>query len=242
MKRLIVLMAMMPFAGQAQSLLGGKNAVKVNLSSLAFGNYHFTYERSILKKLSISISYRTMPKRNLPLEKLTEDYIDDPNLNLGRFEMGNTAITPELRLYLGAGRMKGFYIAPYARFASFDFTVPVKYQSPIGTKDADFAGKIKSTSGGIMFGVQHTIFKKLLLDIWILGGHYGSSSGDLVATFPTALTPTEQSSLRDAINGIDVKPFEIKGTVDPSGKFATIQSDGPWAGIRALGLSLGFKF
>ena len=38
--------------------------------------------------------------------------------------------------------------------------MPIKYSTPLGVKDADFVGKIKSTSGGLMFGTQYQILKK----------------------------------------------------------------------------------
>jgi hypothetical protein len=245
MKKIIILLAVIPAFAQAQ-LLGGKNIIKANLSSLAFGNYHATFERAILKKMSISVSYRYGEKKALPLEKLTRDFIDDPNLNFGRFMLGNSAITPELRLYLGMGKMKGFYVAPYARFANFDFTIPVKYQTGFNaTPEADFVGTIKSTSYGVMFGTQYQILKKLVLDIWIVGGHYGTSSGELIADIsknPAPIGSSERTSLQNAINGLDLSPFKVTGTIAADGRSATLLSDGPWAGVRGLGLSLGFRF
>ncbi len=246
MKKLILLFLLLPTLINAQSLIGGKNIIKANLSSLALGNYHLTYERAFLKRMSLSISYRTMPKKSVPLQKTLENYINDPNLNIGRFELGNTAITPELRIYIGTGKMKGFYVAPYARFATFDFTVPVKYQTSASTAEADFVGTIKSTSGGMMIGTQHQILKKLVLDIWIIGGHFGSSTGNLLATFPNSpggqLSPSEKASLEANIAKLNVAPFKIKGTVASDLRSATIISDGPWAGIRGLGISLGLRF
>lgn len=246
MKKLLVLLAFVPFMGQSQSLIGGKNIVKANLSSLALGNYHLTYERSLLKRMSISLSYRYMAKKVLPLKSLLDSYVDNSDVDFGNFEMGNTAITPELRLYLGTGKMKGFYIAPYARFASFDLSVPVKYTassipgSP--TKYATFSGKIKSTSGGLMIGTQHQIFNKLVLDIWIIGGHYGSSTGDLNAVITPAMTPIEQSSLQSTLNDLkEIGPFKFEGKVTSS-TTAVATSTGPWAGVRALGITLGFRF
>lgn len=246
MKKILLIIAVFPAFAQAQ-LLGGKNIIKANLSSLAFGNYHATFERAILKKMSLSISYRYGEKKALPIEQITKDFIDDPNLNFGRFMLGNSAITPELRLYLGMGKMKGFYVAPYARFANFDFTIPIKYQTGFGNfADADFVGTIKSTSYGVMFGTQYQILKKLVLDIWIVGGHYGTSSGDLIATFPNLpngqLTASQRTSLEQAIQDIDVSPFKLKGTIAADNKSGTIISDGPWAGVRGAGLSLGFRF
>jgi len=245
MKKIILLFALLPVLGKSQSLIGGKNIVKANLSSLAFGNYHATFERSILKKMSLSVSYRYGAKKALPIQETVSKYFDDPNLNLGRFELGNSAITPELRLYLGLGKMKGFYIAPYARFATFDFTMPIKYSTPLGVKDADFVGKIKSTSGGLMFGTQYQILKKLVLDIWIVGGHYGTSKGELVADIsknPAPVGSSERTSLQNAINGLDLSPFKVTGTIAADGRSATLISDGPWAGVRALGFSLGLRF
>jgi len=242
MKKLILLFVFIPFLSNAQ-LLAGKNKIKVNLSSLAFNNYHATYERSLTKRLSISLSYRYMSKQHIPLENAVKNYVDDPNLDLGTFMMGNNAITPELRLYTGKG--KGFYVAFYGRMANFDFTVPLKYQSSITSSPntANFDGIIKSTSGGIMFGIQHNIAKALVLDFWILGAHYGSSSGNLVASnFDHTLTAYERQSLQNAINNFDASPFKIKGSVATDGKSAYIESDGPWAGVRGLGLSLGIKF
>lgn len=243
MKKLILLFVFIPFLSNAQ-LLAGKNKIKVNLSSLAFNNYHATYERSLTKRLSISLSYRYMSKQHIPLEDAVKNYVDDPNLDLGTFMMGNNAITPELRLYTGKG--KGFYVAFYGRMANFDFTVPLKYQSTITgtTSTANFDGIIKSTSGGIMFGIQHNIAKALVLDFWILGAHYGSSSGKLVANnFSPALSnQQERDALKKSINDFDASPFKIKGDVAADGKSAYIESDGPWAGVRGLGLSLGIKF
>lgn len=228
-----------------------KNAVKVNLSSLAIRNYHVQYERKILPKMTLNLGVRIMPKGGLPMEgtfkSLLPELFEDENLNIGAFEIGNTAITPEFRFYLSKKAMKGFYIAPYARYASFDLSVPIKYEyDDPATPTTDkvdktgvFNGKITSFSGGLMFGTQFNIAKKLVLDIWWIGGHYGSSKGDLnlVTSLPT---PQERDALRNTLNDFDPSPFKFENTVTANG--ATIKSDGPWAGIRGLGINLGFKF
>lgn len=243
MKKLLGLLLLAPFLTQAQ--LGGKTIVKANLSSLALKNYHATIERSLTKKISLSVSYRFQPKGATPLQSQLENLVDDPDFNIGRFQLGNNAITPELRIYFGKGRMKGFYIAPYARFATFDLTAPVKYNSssvPGAKKDADFSGKIKSTSGGIMFGIQHQLAKKLVLDFWILGAHYGSSTGQMDAIITPAMTTLEQQSLQQSIDDFkEAGPFKFEGKVTSS-TAAYIKSTGPWAGIRGAMLSLGFRF
>jgi hypothetical protein len=225
-----------------------KNAVKVNLSSLALKNYHVQYERKILPKITLNLGVRIMPKGNLPLQSTLEKYagLDDPDLEIGLFKMGNTAITVEPRIYLSKAAMKGFYIAPYARYASFDLTLPFKYtyddpspMIPTQTKTALFNGKINSFSGGLMFGTQFNLGKRIVLDIWWIGGHYGNSNGDL--RFDVALPSNEeQNAVRNSISDFDPSPFEFESTVNAQG--AVIKSTGPWAGLRALGINLGIRF
>ncbi|NCT93738.1 MAG: DUF3575 domain-containing protein [Chitinophagaceae bacterium] len=244
MKKMLMLLLCIPFLSEAQvPVLSGKNIVKLNLSSLVAKNFHITYERKIAGRISASLGFRTMAKGSLPFKSTFESLLDGTDFNFNKFELGNTAFTPEVRLYLGKGNLRGFYVAPYMRFASFDVTAPIKYTYNNGsgnvTEEAPVSGKIKSTSAGIMFGTQYRIFKVLTLDIWIIGGHYGSSKGDLslIKSFPTQ---QERDALQQEINSLDAKPFKFKGTVTSTGAF--VQSDGPWAGVRGLGVNIGFRF
>lgn len=242
---MFLLLLCIPFFADAQvPVLSGKNIFKLNVSSLAAKNFHLTYERKLTGRISASLGFRTMAKSTLPFKSAFESIVDESDFNLNEFKMGNTAFTPEIRFYLGKGNLRGFYVAPYLRFATFDITAPIKYTYNNGsgntTTEAPLSGKITSTSGGIMFGTQHRIFKVLVLDIWIIGGHYGKSKGDLavVKSFPTQ---QERDALKQELDNIDASPFKFKNAnVTATG--ATIQSDGPWAGIRGLGINLGFRF
>lgn len=245
MKKWLVLLLCIPFVSEAQvPVLSGKNIVKLNLSSLVAKNFHLTYERKLTGRISASLGFRTMAKGSLPFKSTFESLVDGTDFNFNKFEMGNTAFTPEIRFYLGKGNLRGFYVAPYLRFASFDITAPIKYTYNSGsgnvTDEAPVAGKIKSTSGGIMFGTQHRIFKVLTLDIWIIGGHYGSSNGDLRVT-KAFNTQQERDAVKAELDGIDAKPFKFKNAVVTS-TGASIQADGPWAGIRGAGINIGFRF
>jgi hypothetical protein len=246
MRKLVPLfLLLVPVLATAQ-----KNAVKVNLSSLAIRNYHVSYERQIAPKITFNLGVRVMPKGGLPMEEtfknLLPELFEDENLNIGAFEIGNTAITPEFRFYLSKKAMKGFYIAPYARYSSFNLAVPIKYEyteTSTGTnykKEAIFDGKITAFSGGLMLGTQFNIAKKLVLDIWWIGGHYGSSKGDLDFKPTTPFTNDEQNAIRSTLNDFDPSPFKFENTVTANS--ANIKSDGPWAGLRGLGINLGFKF
>ena len=233
----------------AQKLIGGNNIIKGNLTSFALKNYQLTYERSLNHFMSVSASYRYMPKGSLPLQAIAKKYIDNPAINFDLFQMGNNALTFESRFYLGLQKMSGFYIAPYLRFADFDLGVPIAYTyTPEGsfiaptpiTKTADLNGVIKSTSYGAYIGLQKQLLTKLVLDIWFIGGHFGSSNGSLNFIAPEKLPTPAIDALQKVLDDTKVNPFEIKSKVNQNG--ATADMKGPWAGFRGLGISLGLRF
>ncbi len=236
----------------------GKNIFKINLSSLTLNNYSVGYERQIAKNVSFSLGFRYMPKAIIPYASKLQDAVNNSDINFNLFQMGNYAITPEFRFYAHKN-MRGFYIAPYARYTDFDVTLPVKYSVTQNgqtiKEDALFSGHITSLNGGLLLGTQHNLGKNIIIDIWILGVHGGSSNGNLLATFSPPLSndpapPGYQNpvqSLQSAIDGIKADPFTITGKVnlDPGGKTAssaTLNSNGPWYGVRGLGINLGIRF
>jgi hypothetical protein len=237
MKKLTFLLMFAPIALLAQD---GRNIIKTNLSSIALKNYSFTYERAITKRISLSLGYRFMPTTIVPLQDFVNRYLDNPSINVGAISMGNYAITPEVRFYLGKGVLHGLYGAAYGRFANFNIGAPITYSSSLATETATFSGNIKSSSGGLMIGVQHNIAKILVLDIWIIGGHYGGSSGNLVFTSDHPLNSYEQQTLLQNLKNTNTKPFEFTYTVNANGGTAT--STGPWAGVRGAGINLGIRF
>ena len=248
-KVLFILASLTTLQVNAQKLIGGKNIIKGNLTSFALKNYHLSFERSLNHFMSVSASYRYMPKGSLPLQAIAKKYIDNPAINFDLFQMGNNALTFESIFYLGLQKMSGFYIAPYARFADFDLSVPVEYTyTPEGsfiaptpiTKSANLDGLIKSTSYGAYIGLQKQLLTKLVIDIWFIGGHFGSSNGTLNFIAPEKLPTQAVSALQKALDNTKVSPFEITSKVNQNG--ATADMKGPWAGFRGLGISLGLRF
>src|SRR6478609_9304696 len=240
MRKTVLILLCLPLFGRAQSLFGGNNIVKWNTTSTIFRNYSFTYERNLFKHVSLSLNFRTMPKGTLPFQSQLAKVIETDDINFGSVQIGNIAWTPELRIYLGKGKLKGFYFGPYVRFASFDMSVPISYQNVAGNEvPAVFGGTIKSTSAGLLIGWQFQLLEKLVLDFQIAGGHYGSSSGTLTFTPTTPLTPLEQAYLQKNLNDINPGPFKFSSSVNANG--AVIHPSG-WAGVRALNLGLGFRF
>jgi hypothetical protein len=233
-----------------QKLIGGDNIIKTNISADALNNLNISYERNILPFVSIMASYRTMPLSSLPLKSIAKNFIKTDAIDFDQFKIGNNAITLESRFYLGIQKMSGFYIAPYYRSANFDLDLPVAYTYSTGipnvpaiTQSAKFNGSLRSQSLGVYVGMQFQLLTKLVIDFWMVGGHYGSTNGSLDFIPPTASTPLPdlaQQALQKSLNDIKASPFTIKSTVNAYGAKADLT--GPWAGFRGAGLTLGLRF
>jgi len=247
-KILMALLVIMAVQAKSQSLIGGKNIIKTNLSSDILNNYNLTYERSLNHFMSVSLSYRMMPKSTLPFKSTIKSYLDSytnsSDINLDDFQIGNTAMTLEARFYLGLQKMSGFYIAPYIRRSNFDLSVPINYKADPASSNTEsvgtFNGNISANAVGAYFGVQYQILTKVVLDLWIAGGSYGTSSGVLKFTSTTPLPDLAQSSLKEGLDQIKADPFKLKSTVNANG--GTADMSGPWAGFRGLGLTVGIRF
>ena len=239
------------FNASSQSLIGGDNILKTNLSADAINNYNLTFEKSINHFFSLSVNYKKMPLSKLPLQALAKKFIDNPNINFDNFKFGNTTITFEGRFYLGLSKMSGFYIAPYIRYGNYDLSVPINYtyipekpspniSLPPVPVNANLDGTIRTQSYGAHVGMQFQLLTKLVLDISFIGGHYGTSTGKLNFIAPIDFPQPAQVELQRILDNTKANPFTLKSVVNAHG--ATTDTEGPWAGIRGLGIGLGLRF
>jgi hypothetical protein len=224
------------------------NIVKVNLMALALKNYSFQYERVLTKKISVAVGIRSMPTGALPLQDLFVDQIADGDpdreAEIRALKVGNFAITPEVRFYLNKkGYGRGFYIAPYYRYAKFKSEeFPVDYETgPSSSNTIKLKGDIVTHSGGLMIGAQWHLGKVVTLDWWIIGAHYGKSKGTLNGIPSTPLTNEEQENIRNEIEAIALEIPLTKITAEVNANSVKAIMDGPWGGVRA-GLTIGIKF
>ena len=128
MKKIFLLFfIVIAFNASSQSLIGGDNILKTNLSADAINNYNITFEKSINHFISLSVNYKNMPLSKLPLKAITKQFIKNPDIDFDNFKIGNTTITFEGRFYLGLSKMSGFYIGPYIRYGNYDLSVPASY-------------------------------------------------------------------------------------------------------------------
>lgn len=253
MKKSILLVAMLllaisPVVAQTKndSIVIPKNNFKISLTSLAFKNIQLQYERSVSKRIGIVLGYSFIPSGALPFQKTINDFASDNQDTQGIFEnatLGYTAITPEVRFYLGKGYGKGFYIAPFYRNVKYDisninFTFDT---SQVGATQENLAvgGKLTANSFGLQLGAQFNLGKHFILDWWIVGPHYGTSDGNFQGVTNRDLTVGEQEELRNQLEDIELPLSDVTSTVTARG--ATIKVSGPWGGIRS-GLSFGYRF
>ena len=232
-------------AQQKAPLSPKKNLVKVNLTSLPLNNYNGQLERVLGKKISIALSYRFMPLGNVPLkDNIVNIANGDANMQktFDQFLISNNALTPELRWYPGKrGYGKGFYIAPFIRFANFHGEgIKIEFTPVNGVTDnISLSGDVKSTTYGLMLGAQWFLGKRLCLDWQIIGPHYGRGTGTLRGISSFTLSKSEQDAIRDATKNVEIPMTTVNSEVGSNS--LKLSLDGPWAGIRA-GISLGFRF
>lgn len=226
----------------------GKNLIKVNVTSLALKNVSLQYERAIAKKISFGMGVRFMPDGSIPFRSFAKELVqsdevdDDISKQIDNFRLGNFALTPEIRFYMGKEVFRGFYIAPFARYATFNVNFPFILEGEDGnnqptSEEINLKGNLNTIAGGILFGAQWKLGKQIYLDWSILGPHFGKATGNISGR--KSLTPEEQDELRTQLDDLDIPFVKFESKVDASG--ADVKVDGPWAGIRA-GITLGFRF
>lgn len=217
------------------------NIIKTNITAYAFRNINITYERAISKKFSVSAGINMMPSGNIPF---MNSFIKEGADEVSDVKVSNTAFTIEARYYLGAGYGRGFYIAPYYRYTSLkadNFTYNYKDSTTGQVIPLDISGKANAHSGGILLGAQWAIGKQKnwVLDLWIVGAHYGAGSGRFEGIARSLLLPHQQNDMKVEVEGFGIPLIKYKVSADSKGVYADI--DGPWAGLRS-GLSVGYRF
>lgn len=213
------------------------NIVKTNVTAFAFRNVNLTYERVINQKFSVAVGFGTVSKGSVPF---MNSFVKDNELS--DVEVGVTNFTIEPRIYLGKGYGRGFYLAPYYRFTSFNAdNIKLDKNYGLGNVPVKISGKATGNSAGLMVGAQWFLGKSQnwVLDWWMVGAHYGKGKGDFRGDSSRPLSPIEQQELKKELDNLDIPFVKYSTTTDANG--ATINVDGPWAGLRS-GVSLGYRF
>lgn len=221
------------------NLINRKNLIKLNGLALSTGTVSIQYERLITEKFTIAANVNYMPKEKLPFLSSIESLIDDAETNkqIKNAKLGSFSFTPEAKYYFGKEEFKGFYIAPFIRFASYNLDLPISYDYEGNKESINIDGKVNTFSAGLAFGAQWKLSKDFYLDWLILGPHYGSSNGDLSGN--RTLNQEEQDAVNKSLKDLDIPMVDYSYEVNSQGAKAKLS--GPWAGIRTS-LSIGYRF
>ena len=224
-----------------------KNNIKMNIPGMIlFNNYHFSYERMLTRKISVTGSFRLMPTKSVTSttlgKKVAEKFINASDYN--DVTASNKAYTLECRFYGGKHPgARGFYFALYGRYTDFDIYYPYDFYSETNQHYLiPLNSTIHGIGGGIGMGAQWLIAKRITLDWNISGAHFGSLNGNAAGkTDLSSLSEKDKQKLEEDINSlIDISGKKyISSTVTNEGVQATIK--GPFIGIKT-GISIGIAF
>lgn len=231
---------------QQDTVAAGKNIVKFNLTNIALKHYVVQYERMVGKRQSFGISLGISPNVSLPFRQLIIDNYggnqDTRNaIRLTRYN--KISITPEYRFYLGKkAAPAGLYIAPFARYMhtginqNYSFT-PENDNLYV----AHVNGKISGIGGGVMLGAQWALSKNLTLDWFIVGPFIGALHSNIKGTGDMSyLSDDDKAYIKNDIESIDIPLWDVNATVDND--LVDVKIKGPFYGIRAFGINIGYRF
>ena len=229
-----------------------KNSVKLNLSSLVFNNYSFSYERSFNRKFSFVVGFSAMPQKrvtSLPVvDKALDNWLEEDHDFMKDFDaisVGSNALTGELRYYTGKHPgARGFYVSLYGRYTNANIDYLHEYETSDKVYHIPFDGKLQGIGGGLMIGAQWLVAKRFTLDWYILGAHYGNTSIDLPAKANlSSMSAGDKASLKHDIESLNEdfnEKTSLKATVTDQG--VDVKGDGPFAGFRGFGINVGYTF
>ena len=233
------------------TIIRPKNLVKFNLSPALVNSYVFQYERVISPKQSIALSFGFSPKTDLPFQKiLLNRYGDNED---ARNAIENTHFkkynaTLEYRFYIGRVAPAGFYIAPFLRYLNMQMNQTYRFTPAENQQHtAVVTGKFNGVGLGALLGYQLLIKKNFGFDFWIAGPFYGPTmKANFHGTDPVGnLTAEDQADLKNAIENGNIAGYKIKATISQNTSGPTtvdVQMNGPYYGVRALGVCLVYRF
>jgi hypothetical protein len=225
------------------NLVLGKNIFKINLTSLLFKNASVQYEHVLTPKTSFALGVSIMPKTGLPFASSLKDQYgsnDDAKRAIETTQLSNYTVTPEYRFYLSGKAPNGFYLAPFARYQHMSFEQDYSFTASSGKMYyPHITGNIDNIGAGVLAGVQWG--SHLTLDWWIAGPVIGTTSGDLVGTANMSdMSQTDRDKLKNDIESTNIPLTKLNATVGSNQ--VDVKLSGAYAGIRAFGFALGYRF
>lgn len=215
-----------------------KQVVRVNLPAIIFRNISVEYERKLNFRHSLTLNIHVIPYGSLPFQSEAQKLIDKVYVDMNLAKVGSVGATASYRFYGRKGVFHGFYFAPMINYDSYKTALPIQYNNG---KTGIFTGNINAVTAGVQLGYQCALARNIYLDLWIVGPSYGLSYGNL--NFNGPLTINDQAILSGEIEDLRGSlPIYVISSYKVSASGASIVEQGPWAGLRGLGINVGFRF
>jgi len=236
-----------------------KNVVKWNVSSLAFKNAYFTYERAFEKKFSLNLGVGFVPSSTLLFGSLVPDVKSgdiERESPIKNMSMTGYSITPEFRYYTSLIKEtpRGLYVSAYLRHSNYnltlndyDYVYKDEFDNNIEkTAKIDFNSTITSIGGGIMLGHQWILAEHVSIDLWFIGLGLNSSTFKLKATDKDkSMNPLYFTSTSTFAKDTQ-EYFSALGTVDVSSNqpnhYVETNITRLMPALRGLGFNIGVAF
>jgi hypothetical protein len=234
------------FARKTDSISGVKtkdykNVIKFNPTPMLLWdarNLTFSYERILAPNMSVSLE-----AGYLVLPMLVEDTLSD-FVNITSHHKDGINITTEYRFYLTRLNTRsipaGLYIGPYLTFYGYKFNNDLQIMNPEGESNGMIKGQFWSFNLGAELGYQFVLWKRLTLDLVMVGPSISYYGGQMEIT--GQLTPDQITQINeDLYNKLAEKfPFVQSMSIDKSFK-ETGKLDMFRLGFRYL-VQIGFRF
>lgn len=148
-----------------------KNVVKLGLGTIWLGNIKPSYERVLHDKLSANLMVGWLVPRSLPgLITDAPDNEDPFDFQIDRSTLKGIAIVPEFRYYVSGNAPKGFYLAPFARYAKYSISgIDELEEEGYPNGEGIATGTWKAVGGGLQLGVQWVTGSGITIDFAFLG-------------------------------------------------------------------------
>lgn len=224
-----------------------RTVVKFNVSGAVFQSYTAQYERVLTPHSTVTFSASYTPNAPLPFKQALLDQYGDNND--ARRAIETTLFTKrigtiEYRFYPAGHAPRGWYIAPFARYASMDISNDYTYTTQNGVlHHAHLNAGFKAGGAGVLLGYQFLFGKHVGLDLWLLGPFYGTN---INAVFTgedprwSELTEADKIKLKHDIDTTQLPLYTVESTLNlPT---ITARLTGPYYGVRAFGLAIAYSF
>jgi hypothetical protein len=240
---LIVFAAFMTgFSARAQdsSTFKPSYAVKMNPGSIFLGKLSLLGEYNFKNKKSFTFGI------GIPMEKT------------GKFDLGDTtrdittkttSVMAGYRMYFGKKRLSGFYFEPYLKYLKNQTNTTINTDVNGSNEEFSLTSDYSGVGLGAQLGVQFSIAKVVVFDLFVLGPEINSAKHELLAVdlTPGVLPWTQieeddiEHDLHETVKDVPIIGKKIEFTVDKNAHTVKSEYKGMLPGFR-IGLAVGIRF